>query len=621
MREDQICRNCKSIQRVNPDYYKNKFKTQTEQNEKKLKKMREYSEETSWDEIKIAREIWPPNIEKILFRYYRAEAKEPEYFQIFKDRARLYYVLNQIEKSNEEYGRWRKLDVKWEIEVDIEIDLRKNFSNKNIYPWEKLKKYFEKDSEVIKREFERADRKENRVERYKIEQEERKEQEERRRVEQEGRKERRIEKNRNKREREKRSREEERGKRSIISNYHEDSNENYDSDDNIEFIYYDQDIFETISTDIKNGIKHTYESITKASKSFEIYFKYLEKIDEKGNLNFKKLYEYCKIKTDSGSTEEKINESKFSDYYSSNKKYLDRWTTRFCETFIVFYQNYHNMSINAENPVDIKKILENKINQESNEFENKVIVETNNEEKSIPDENKILEECDELIKNYKKRTSISEHNIGLMEDMIEVYAQIGSLRKLCQEAKLDISIVRNGFRNLSRVPTELRELVMDDKLIADPILAAEIAVYATDYFEWDQEEYNTNEVIIFAKNIAQKFKDTLELRSEFFATKDDYSKPISASSKKNNEINAILEDWPVKKSKYEFNRFTDRSGRQYNFIVKFSKDIDAARFLRRWEYEKGRRISKKWASEMIDQIKNQGNAKEFVKDHSNEFNN
>ena len=143
---------------------------------------------------------------------------------------------------------------------------------------------------------------------------------------------------------------------------------------------------------------------------------------------------------------------------------------------------------------------------------------------NVKNDYNIENECQILIKNYKKRTSISEHNIGLMEDMIEAYAQIGSLRKLCQETELDISIVRNGFRNLSRVPTELRELVIDDKLIADPILAAEIAVYATDYFEWDQEEENTNEVIVFAKNIAQKFKETLELRSEFFATKDDYSK-------------------------------------------------------------------------------------------------
>ena len=243
----------------------------------------------------------------------------------------------------------------------------------------------------------------------------------------------------------------------------------------------------------------------------------------------------------------------------------------------------------------------------------------NNTQRGIKKDYTIGNECEILIKNYKKRTRISQHNVELMEDMIEAYDHIGSLRKLCQEINLDISIVKRDFRNLSRVPTELKELVINDKLIADPILATEIAVFATDYFEWDQEDDKTNEVIIFAKKMAQKFKDTLDLRREFFATKDDYTKLVSASTKKNNELNAILEDWPVKESKYEFNRFADRTGKQYKFIVFYSKDLDAVRFLRRWEFEKGRRISKKWASEIIDQIK-EGGAKEFVKDHSNEFN-
>ena len=235
-----------------------------------------------------------------------------------------------------------------------------------------------------------------------------------------------------------------------------------------------------------------------------------------------------------------------------------------------------------------------------------------------PNDDKIFNECELLIKNYKKR-SISDHNIELMEDMIEAYNQFRSLRRLCQEAKLDISIIQSDFRNLIRVPNELKELVLDNKLTSDPILATEIAIYVTDYFDWDQDESKTNEVITLAKDMAEKFKDTLNLRREFFATKDDYNKPISASAKKNNEHKAILEEWPVKESKYEFNRFTDRTGRQYKFIVIYSKDLDATRFLRRWEYEKGRRISKKWASEMIGQIKNQGNAKEFVKEHSDEF--
>ncbi len=45
------------------------------------------------------------------------------------------------------------------------------------------------------------------------------------------------------------------------------------------------------------------------------------------------------------------------------------------------------------------------------------------------------------------------------------------------------------------------------------------------------------------------------------------NKPASTSSKKNNELKSILEDWPVKESRYELNRNTDRTTKQYRFIV------------------------------------------------------
>lgn len=162
--------------------------------------------------------------------------------------------------------------------------------------------------------------------------------------------------------------------------------------------------------------------------------------------------------------------------------------------------------------------------------------------KFLSSQTNILEECELLIKNYKKRRVISEHNVELMDDMIDVYQQFGSLRKLCQEIDLDISSVRNDFRNLLRVPTELSELVNNNKLISGEILAIEIAIHATDCFDWDQEESKTKDVVTLAKNMAQIFKDNLNLRSEFFTTKDDYDKPISASAKKNNEHKAILEE-------------------------------------------------------------------------------
>lgn len=285
--------------------------------------------------------------------------------------------------------------------------------------------------------------------------------------------------------------------------------------------------------------------------------------------------------------------------------------------------DYYKIKLNKQKKKHEKMLLEMKMKSLQKESRLKKQGKSKSyDSKKIKDSNddKIFNECELLIKNYKKRRNISKHNVDLMEDMIEAYLEIGSLGELCKAINRDISTIRNDFRNLIRVPEKLRILVNENKLISDPILASEIAIYATDYFDWDQDESKTEEVITFAKNMASIFKNNLDLRKEFFATKDDYDKPVSASSKKNSELNSILEDWPVKESKYEFNRFYDRTGRQYKFIVLYSKDLDAARFLRRWEYEKGKRISKIWATEIISQIKEIGNAKEFVNEHSNEFN-
>ena len=45
------------------------------------------------EEIKNARNIWPPNLDKILELYDKAEAIDPEYHLIFQDKARLYTGL------------------------------------------------------------------------------------------------------------------------------------------------------------------------------------------------------------------------------------------------------------------------------------------------------------------------------------------------------------------------------------------------------------------------------------------------------------------------------------------------------------------------------------------------
>jgi len=227
----------------------------------------------------------------------------------------------------------------------------------------------------------------------------------------------------------------------------------------------------------------------------------------------------------------------------------------------------------------------------------------------------VLEEAKKIIKRHKSRTRTADINIELMEEMIVAYQELGSLKAL--ELKIGVPNLRGSFRHLVRVPSELRELVNNGKLISDPILATDIAIHATDCFNWDQEESKIQDVISLAKDIAKTFKENLDLRREYFLTKDDYSKPVTSS--KTSELKEIFEDWPVKESKYPWKQ-GDRTQKQYRFIVFYSKVIGAVRFVRRWEYEKGRRISNALASQMIDEIKQNGNVKEFLQEHQNEFN-
>jgi len=104
----------------------------------------------AWDYVKKAREVWPPNIKKILKFYDDAIKSDSNYYLIYKDKARLFYVLNDLEKSKENYLLWKKLGNEWNEEITKEMILREEKNFYRIHPWENHREYFEKNSKKNK---------------------------------------------------------------------------------------------------------------------------------------------------------------------------------------------------------------------------------------------------------------------------------------------------------------------------------------------------------------------------------------------------------------------------------------------------------------------------------------
>ena len=95
-------------------------------------------------EIKLAREVWPPNIEKILEHYENAKKIMPSNYEIYKDKARLFYVLREYRKFHEEIKQWKKIaDGKWSKYIEEEIDFLTTTNRSKITPWEHFERYFE----------------------------------------------------------------------------------------------------------------------------------------------------------------------------------------------------------------------------------------------------------------------------------------------------------------------------------------------------------------------------------------------------------------------------------------------------------------------------------------------
>ncbi len=381
----------------------------------------------SWEEVKNAREIWPPDIEKILEHYKKAEKIDSHYYLIYKDRARLFYVLKEYEKCKKNYEVWKELDIMWKDEVTKEMTLLKQRNIHNVHPWQKLQKYLEGSIQ---------------------------------------------------------------------------------------------------------------------SKS--------PKISQKNKLVKKKKNKTVKIK-------KKITDDEFKKQFE--------------------YEKYENTSNT------------HKENERNKEFFEGI--------KDGNEENEIHTECELLIKYYKRRRGLDD---TVFDDFIDVFEYckkeypdpINSLKLLINKTDFEI---RESFRNLLRVPDKLREYVNDGKLSFDPILSKEIAIHATDVFQWDGQKELEDKVFQFAIDMSKCFSDpdNLDIKKEFFTNPVDETTPISGPSK-TAQLNALKEKYPVVPS--PFDRYRDRTKFDYWKLVSI-KNLRVAEFVLKWEHDHRQRISRKWAYELI----------------------
>ena len=135
----------------------------------------------------------------------------------------------------------------------------------------------------------------------------------------------------------------------------------------------------------------------------------------------------------------------------------------------------------------------------------------------------ILDHVNELLATFKKRRQISEDDWKAMDAFIDMYKECGTIKKISLNTGIGTDKIRKNFRNPIRIPPELNKMLDNEilDLTNNPIIAKEIVLYATDYFNWDNEKKSfvqdakSKDVIRLAVDLAKFFKENPELTDKF----------------------------------------------------------------------------------------------------------
>lgn len=118
----------------------------------------------------------------------------------------------------------------------------------------------------------------------------------------------------------------------------------------------------------------------------------------------------------------------------------------------------------------------------------------------------IRKECMQVIKYKRKKIDPS-----LLREVILEYFELFSVKKVCEKHPwVKEKKIRRHLQTPKRLPQELQEKAQ--YLVSDPESSMTIAMYATDYFDWDGDVNNERKVTEFANKLQEGFQENNDLR-------------------------------------------------------------------------------------------------------------
>ena len=118
---------------------------------------------------------------------------------------------------------------------------------------------------------------------------------------------------------------------------------------------------------------------------------------------------------------------------------------------------------------------------------------------------------------YKVRiVDLPEQIRKLKKDVINSYLKHRTLSKVYEEfphhtkEKIRLHLISD-----SRIPQKLKEMENTMELHSDPRCSIAIALFATDYFDWDGESEKEKDVIELARNISKYLQSDIKLNQLF----------------------------------------------------------------------------------------------------------